>query len=122
MEKFCLEAIYSRLEDEESRSIFEKRLCYSLTGDKQRMIDAINPINKESIAYKTLQKTDKELFIFGAKTLGHAIVVNNPEIHWKAFVDNDISKVGNADILPIISLDIMNFGTQKQYYMQCRIK
>jgi FkbM family methyltransferase len=102
MEPFCLKEIYSRLGDEESRFLFEKRLCYSLTGDMQRMICAIN---KECIAYKKLSEINKDVFIFGAGAFGHIAFMSDPKISWKAFIDNDKSKVGKSDILPIISFE-----------------
>jgi FkbM family methyltransferase len=104
MEKFCLETIYSHIGDEESRSIFEKRLCYSLTGDKQRMIWNIN---KENTVYKKILQFSKtkEVFLFGAGLGSHSAVESNPKIPWRAFIDNDNSKVGKADILPIISFE-----------------
>ena len=98
MEKFCLGNIYSRLGDEESRFLFEKRLCYSLTGDMPRMVCATN----EKIIKKLLE-IRKDFFIFGAGCNGHSVVRDIPEISWHAFIDNDESKVGKPDILPIIS-------------------
>jgi len=98
MEKFCLKNIYSRLGDEESRFWFEKRLCYSLTGDIFRIV---YNINKEII--EKLRATKEELFIFGAGFYGHAVVDATPELPWRAFIDNDKSKVGKLDVLPIIS-------------------
>ena len=98
MEKFCLKDIYSRLGDDESRFLFEKRLCYSLTGDRHRMVHAIN----EKIIKKPLE-IKKYFYIFGAGAWGHDVVRDIPEIPWHAFIDNDKSKAGKPDILPIIS-------------------
>jgi len=100
MEKFCLGKIYSRLGDEESRSLFEKRLCYSLTGDIQKMIDAIL---SESVIYKKLLK--KNVFKFGAGSNAAATLKLFPKISWKGFIENDKSKVGKPSILPIISFE-----------------
>jgi FkbM family methyltransferase len=95
MENFCLKNIYSHLEDEESRFLFEKRLCYSLTNDLSRMVYAINRY--------PLYNIKENLFIFGAGAAGHSIVNTFPEVCWRAFIDNDSAKVGKQDILPIIS-------------------
>lgn len=104
MEKFCLKNIYSRLGDEESRFLFEKRLNWSLTGDMQRMIYSINrDMNQKKVYYEKLIKTPKEIFLFGAGISSHLVVKAFPEIHWSAFIDNDDSKVDKSDILPIIS-------------------
>jgi len=97
MENFCFKNIYSHLEDEESRFLFEKRLCYSLTGDLLRMVHNIDRQIQSSLNLK------KEFFIFGAGACGHSVVHTFPEVHWRAFVDNDVAKIGKQDILPIIS-------------------
>ncbi|MCL2206517.1 MAG: FkbM family methyltransferase [Fibromonadales bacterium] len=102
MEKFCLESIYSRLGDEESRFLFENRLCYSLTSDVQKMVKTIN--SKNAI-YKKLLETERKIYVFGAGTFGHKLVKSCPEISWQAFIDNDKSKIGKPDVIPIISFE-----------------
>jgi FkbM family methyltransferase len=96
MEKYSLERIYSHLGDEESRFWFEKRLCYSLTGDMQRLVCAIK--NKMEI-----RKTGKDFFLFGAGPGVYGLVNAYPEISWRAIIDNDELKVGKPNILPVIS-------------------
>ena len=88
VENFCLEKICSHLGDEESRFLFEKRLCYMRTINEQIC---------------TLQKIKENFFIFGAGVWGHSIVNAFPEVCWRAFIDNDSTKVGKQDVLPIIS-------------------
>jgi len=101
MKNFSLENIYSHLEDEESRFLFEKRLCYSLTNDLSRMEHTINiQVNKQ---IRALQKKEVNFFIFGAGMWGHGLVSAFPEICWRAFIDNDSAKVGKKYILPVIS-------------------
>jgi FkbM family methyltransferase len=102
MKPFCLKEIYSRLGDEESRILFEKRLCYSLTGDLQRMICAIF---EESFVYKKLLQSKRDAFKFGAGAMAYDEIKKYPKISWKAFIENDKSKVGKSDILPIISFE-----------------
>ena len=102
MEKFSLKNIYSRLGDEKSRFLFEKRLCYSLTGDMQRMIDHM--IGKEDFQ-KKMQEVKKEIFVFGAGTCSIFAVKAFPEIPWRAFIDNDNSKVGKTNVLPVVSFE-----------------
>jgi len=102
MEPFCLKTIYSHLGDEESRFLFEKRLCYSLTGDMQR---AIHGINETNAAYKKLLETKREIFKFGAGDMANAVIESYPKVSWKAFIENDKSKVGKPGILPIISFE-----------------
>jgi len=97
MKNFCLENIYSHLGDEESRFLFEKRLCYSLTNDYQRMLHTF------SKQVNSLHNIKENLFIFGAGRNGHNIINAFPEVRWHAFIDNDSTKVGKQDVLPIIS-------------------
>jgi len=109
MKNFCLEKIYSRLGDEESRFLFEKRLCYSLTNDWQRMVRDINKQINASVIHDineqicALKKIKGDFFIFGAGVWGHSIVNAFPEASWRAFIDNDSAKVGKKNILPVIS-------------------
>ena len=103
MKNFSLENIYSHLEDEESRFLFEKRLCYGLTNDLPRMEYAINRQTNGQISALQKFKGDFSIFIFGAGAWGHVIVNAFPEVCWHAFIDNDGTKVGKQDVLPIIS-------------------
>jgi len=99
MNNFCFQNIYSRLQDEDSRFLFEKRLCYSLTNDLPRMVNSINE-QFHPLLYKPIENA----FIFGAGVRGHSLITNIfPKICWRAFIDNDRSKIGKQDILPIIS-------------------
>jgi len=88
VKNFCLENIYSHLADEESRFLFEKRVGYMRTLNEQ---------------IRTLQKIKENFFIFGAGVWGHSIVDAFPEIRFHAFIDNDSTKIGKQDVLPIIS-------------------
>jgi len=109
MKNFCLEKIYSRLGDEESRFLFEKRLCYSLTNDWQRMVRDINKQINASVIHDineqicALKKIKGDFFVFGAGVWGHSIVNAFPEVGWRAFIENDSAKVGKKNILPVIS-------------------
>jgi len=60
----------------------------------------IHDVNEQIIA---LQKTREKFFIFGAGIWGHSIVNAFPEVCWRAFIDNDNTKIGKQDVLPIIS-------------------
>jgi len=88
MKNLCLENIYSHLDDEESRFLFEKRIGY------------MHSLNEQ---IRTLQKIKEDFFIFGAGVWGHSIVDVFPEVRWRAFIDNDSAKIGKQDVLPIIS-------------------
>ena len=98
MENSKILPVYSRLGDEESRFLFETRLCYS--HDTLRMV---RNINENNFIYKKWSKMKKDFFMFGAGYFGHFFVKVLPKIKWCAFIDNDITKVGKSDILPVIS-------------------
>ena len=100
MENFCFEKIYSRLGDDESRFLFEKRLMYSLIGDMERMI---NEICSSKPFLKQLQDGQKRYFIFGSGTNAFLTIRKFPDIPWQAFIDNNPSRIGKTDVLPIIS-------------------
>lgn len=107
MIKFCFENIYSRLGDEESRFLFKERLHYSLTGDRRQMINAMSKktfvrLNERRCIYEK-QYSNKKCFLFGAGISSREAVYNLNEIPWQAFIDNDNTKIGKPDILPIIS-------------------
>jgi len=109
VKNFYLGNVYSHLGDEESRFLFEKRLCYSLTNDLQRMIHAINKqinvpvIHTINEQISALCKIKEKFFIFGSGIWGHSIFYAFSEVCWCAFIDNDSTKVGRQDVLSIIS-------------------
>jgi FkbM family methyltransferase len=90
--------IYSRLGDEESRYLFDTCLRYRFNHELK-----LYNITRKSAAYKKLQEIKKDFFMFGAGYSGHLYVNVFSEIPWRAFIDNDNSKIGKLDILPIIS-------------------
>lgn len=102
IEKFCLKDIYSHLGDEASRSLFKKRLCYSLTGSS--MEDLLEEGLCEKITnYKKMLGKEK-IYIFGAGEFGLFLVHHLPKIIFCAFIDNDNEKIGKPGVLPVISV------------------
>jgi len=99
--------IYSHLGDEESRYLFDTCFRYGFNNELK-----LYNIFRKSTALKKLQETKKDFFMFGAGYLGHLYVNVFQEIAWRAFIENDYSKVGKLDILPIISFQefIKNSG------------
>jgi len=91
-------SIYSHLGDEESRYLYEVCLRYRFNNELK-----LHNIHKKSTAHKKLQEIKKDFFMFGAGYAGHLYVNVFSEISWRAFIDNDNSKVGKPDVLPIIS-------------------
>lgn len=108
MKKFCLQNIYSRLSDEESRFLFKERLHYALTGDRRQMINAISEkrfssMNEKRGYYEELLGSRKKCFLFGSGASSRGAFFGLSNICWQAFIDNDYSKIGRPDILPVIS-------------------
>jgi len=54
---------------------------------------------------KIMLETDKKIYLFGAGRASRAIIESLPDICWSAFIENNASKVGKHDILPIISFN-----------------
>jgi len=54
---------------------------------------------------KTMLETDKKIYLFGAGKTSRDIINALPNVCWSAFIENDTSKIGMRDILPIISFN-----------------
>jgi len=52
---------------------------------------------------KIMLETDKKIYLFGAGKTSHDIINTLPKVCWSAFIENNVSKIGMRDILPIIS-------------------
>jgi len=98
MKHFKSSPIYSRLGDEKSRYLFEVCLRYRFNNELK-----LYNIHRKSTARKKLKEIKKDIYMFGAGYYGHLYVNVFSDIPWCAFIDNDNSKVGKPDILPIIS-------------------
>jgi len=59
--------------------------------------------NRKVDAFYKISKTYKKIFLFGSGKTSHDAISFFPLINWSAFIENDNSKVGKPDILPIIS-------------------
>ncbi len=76
--------IYEKIEDEDSRYIFENRLMYSLTGD----YEYIRRIIMNTAAGKMTDKLLKgKLYIYGAGKRGKTLLENFPDKEWQGFID-----------------------------------
>ena len=90
-------------------SLCEKDIDFSelIIEENDLAVKRISSFYKEqlinAVSYKRLCEAKKEIFIFGAGSISHSIINVFPEIPWHAFIDNDESKTGKPDILPIIS-------------------
>lgn len=76
--------IYKKIEDEDSRYIFENRFMYSLTGD----YGYIRKIIMNTAAGKMADKLLKgKLYIYGAGKRGKTLLENFPDKEWQGFID-----------------------------------
>ncbi len=106
-----IQKIYSRLQDDESKSIYIDRLNYSLTNDAsflKKMVDGT--VRNTTIWRGFLQQlerlsADSELVIFGAGIWGNILYRETcKRIRWKCMVDsNPINK--NVNGMAIFSVD-----------------
>ena len=89
-----INVIYEKLQDVESKRIFEARVSYMIYGDRIRYWDRI----KEGKKWYALNLKEKEYYIFGAGTMGLHIKeqLEMVEKQVKAFLDNDPSKIGQS--------------------------
>lgn len=93
-----IETVYSHIVDDESRVIFENRLMYSLTLDKE-YVERI--IRKQKPAQQFLKELDGRLYIYGAGVRCRCLLDAYPDKKWVGIVD--IKKTGDIDGIPIIS-------------------
>ena len=95
--------IYSHLQDELSKRIFEKRLLFTETGDCRYLMEMMGLIPEADAFWKSIQDTTKEIIIFGAGAWGKELVDFFP-IGWTAFLDNYCNESEYHGV-PIIRFD-----------------
>lgn len=103
-----VKAIYSRLQDDLSRTIFENRLMYNITGDGQYLkviLDATVLPEIQRMLDALREQEKRERFLFGAGFEGQAfysVLQCYGETNWNGFVDT--YKSGQVYCgLPVIS-------------------
>lgn len=122
--------VYSRLEDEESRFIFEKRKQFNETNDYKYIGEIIDKYVAEYSAYKwtpgkesefitTIKESGKKVVIFGSGYYGKKILClcKEADLNVDFFCDNDIEKQHkkvNDEIL-IISLQELMKKRAEEY-------
>lgn len=99
-----IKKIFSLLEDDVSKSVFENRLMYSLTGEVRFIRNIVSTIDIGNLIYEKLKSTECPIGIFGAGSVGKRIVNVYDDIsNFKCFIDN--IHFGNTyEGLPVISL------------------
>lgn len=94
--------IYRRLQDDESRFVFEKRLMHSLTGDARYIQELVAPLPEAKALRQTILQGE-ENFIFGAGDYGQAVYAMVPQA-WEGIFDNNPQKwgqkIGGGTIVP----------------------
>ena len=102
MEKILSEdirSIYEKIENEDSKYVFENRFMYSLTGDYEY-------IRRIVMNTATGKMTDKllrgKLYIYGSGKRGRTLLENFPDKEWQGFID--ANKEGLYDGYPIYRL------------------
>ncbi len=108
----CIQEIYDRIQDKESKFIFASRLDYSLTHDPDflcGMVDQTVRNRKEWVDlcnYLVKLSSDAELVIFGSGIWGGILCseTKNRGVRWKAVIDSNPKRTILHDI-PVISFD-----------------
>lgn len=106
MNENIIRETYSRLQDNVSRCIYEKRLLYSLTGDENYLYSLVRQNTRGGeLLQKTLQEHEsKPKVLFGAGFWGRRLRSFFPEAGWTCFVDNNLSLGTVVDGLPVVSV------------------
>ena len=119
--------VYSQLEDEESRFIFDQRRQFSISGDYHYIHNIIDNYVQELSGYKWYPDKEQKLvkdikknkaIIFGAGLNGRKvwrICKNKVEIEF--FCDNDLDKQGEkVEGIEVISLEkLLDIDTKDDY-------
>jgi len=70
----------------------------------QNLINIIKKYHVKENCKKKILETDKKIFLFGSGITSHNTLNSFPKnAKWSAFIENDNSKIGKPDVLPIIS-------------------
>lgn len=100
MERFIIQTInnakkiYERLQDAESKFIFQERLLFSITNDEEHIQQVIKTID-EGVWFDKITSDNEPRYIWGTGTWGKDMVAAWPE-RWRGFLDNDIKKWGTT--------------------------
>ncbi len=111
---------YSRLQDDYSRWIYEKRAMYCLTGDSRYMTElgsSVLDMNVLDNLMARLEKVKDKLIVRGAGNDYHVIKRMYPDFEFALFSDNDPSKIGKTiDGKKVISPDEF-YENYSDYYV-----
>lgn len=111
---------YSRLQDDYSRWIYEKRAMYCLTGDSTYMTElgeSVLDMNILNDLMRRLNEVKDRLVVRGAGNDYHVIKRMYPDFDFALFSDNDPSKIGGTiDGKEVISPDEF-YENYSEYYV-----
>lgn len=99
--------VYELLEDDLSRNIFNDRLLYSLTGDKQNIFRMILYTPGIKVIVEALNQLDKSIpkYIYGAGSRSRRLKQIWP-YDWKGFIDKNEDLIGTrVEELPVVSIE-----------------
>ncbi len=89
-------SIYDKLADERSRYVFEKRLMYSLTGDKEYVLTLGREYEAAALDsaewkdfYAKLESAKENIALYAAGYWGRELLAHTPDIPWKYVIDKN---------------------------------
>lgn len=101
--------IYSKLGDDESRSIYESRLLYSLTGNDDALRPMIDEVRNRVISnqafaklYEKLMTMTDDVYIYGCGVYGKLLFELMPDVRWKGFIDASADGKRDMNGIPIL--------------------
>ena len=101
---------YARLGDDESRVIFEKRLLYSLTGDRRYILETVQGTKLYQRVCAILRRDTNKKYIVGAGQWGKIMADLFREFGIEGLLDNYVSGTYNG--LPILPMKEFLQNTQ----------
>ena len=115
------ELIESRLQDELSRQIFDKRISWSETGDSRfidELLDLVVDSSEKSKVITRLRNAKGKLIIRGAGNEYHTWIRWIPDLEFEAFCDSDPVKLATGSMFgkPVISAADF-YQNYKDYYI-----
>lgn len=100
----AIKTIYSRLNDEISRTIYANRILFNYTEDPRFLRAIINESACISEFIEEINKySDRKKIIFGAGLYGKRLKTYFPEYDWAAFADNNLAG-STIDDIPVLSV------------------
>lgn len=109
--------VYSRLGDDISKRIYERRVLYSLTNDNRFIRDIVKEIPQiEWLRNELDMHNNQPRLIFGAGLRGKRIAEGTPFLNWNGLIDNNPQKKGSVlGGIPIVGgiIDVKNSDVYK---------